>query len=181
MFQGLRQGNLIYILDKNNLTLEIGEVENVSNPAPKFGQGTAFPNQPFGQQHEVDVKAKVGGESVNIEQLPANLSIANKNGMVVSDSCEAMTAEVDAMLRSSRQVLDSIAYHEKVMSECDVMMRKLNPRFAKEKEQEEKIDALEEKMGGIETTLKQMMGLLSDTLHNNRPKKIRRNNYGIYN
>jgi hypothetical protein len=51
------------------------------------------------------------------------------------------------------------------------MMRELNPQLAKEKEQEEKICVLEEKMGGIENTLNQMMGLLSDAIGQNRSKR----------
>ena len=36
MFKGLRQNSLFYILDKNNLTLQTGEVESVSNPTTKY-------------------------------------------------------------------------------------------------------------------------------------------------
>ena len=50
------------------------------------------------------------------------------------------------------------------------MLRELNPQFAKEKEQEEKIGMLEEKMGGIESTLNQMMGLLSEAVNHSKSK-----------
>lgn len=171
MFSGLRQGNLLYVLDKSNLTLKIGEVENVSNPTPKYNQAQ-YTAQPFSQPEMlVDVKARFSDESLKFEQLPANSSITSKNSIIVSDNKEAMNVEVEAMLRNSRGVLDSIPYHEKVISTCDLMLRELNPQFAKEKEQEEKIGALEEKMGGIENTLNQMMGILSEAIGNSKPKK----------
>jgi hypothetical protein len=53
------------------------------------------------------------------------------------------------------------------------MLRELNPQFAKEKEQEEKIGMLEEKMGNIEGTLNDMMGMLSKALGKNAPSKIK--------
>lgn len=108
---------------------------------------------------------------MDFKQLPSNLSIVNfgQNGMVVSESKEAMSAEVEAMLRNSNSILDSIPYHKKVITCCDEMLRQLNPQFAKEKEQEEKIGVLEQKMGGIENTLSQMMGMLSKAVgHKNR-------------
>lgn len=173
MFSGLRQGSLLYVLDKSNLTLRIGEVTNVSNPKNKLNQ-PMYPNvQPFAQQETtVDVQVKFGEEFHNFEQLPSMLSSTSKNNLVVSDNKEAMNIEVDTMMRTSRSVIESVPYHEKALSTCEAMLRELNPQFAKEKEQEEKIDALEEKMGGIENTLNQMMGLLSDAIgHNNKNKK----------
>lgn len=172
MFSGLRQGSLLYVLDKSNLTLRIGEVTNVSNPKNKLNQ-PMYPNvQPFAQQETtVDVQVKFGEEFHNFEQLPSSLSSTSKNNLVVSDNKEAMNMEVDAMMRTSRAVLDSVPYHEKALNTCEAMMRELNPQLAKEKEQEEKICVLEEKMGGIENTLNQMMGLLSDAIGQNRPKR----------
>ena len=84
---------------------------------------------------------------------------------------EAMSAEVESLLRISRQVLESIPYHEKVLVSCDSILRELNPSFAKEKEQEEKIGALEERMGNIDDKLNKMFDLLSDTLEQRKPKR----------
>ncbi len=118
----------------------MGQVVSVSNPQPKYGQ--YVPGQTYGQNMEtvVDVSVKVGEETIDFKQLPANLSIANfgMNGVVVSESREAMNAEVESMLRTSRQVIESVPFHENVISSCDVILRELNPQLAKEKQQEEK-------------------------------------------
>lgn len=166
MFSGLRQNSLFYILEKGDtVSLKIGQVVSVSNPQPKYNQYQ--PLQPYAQpETTVDIKVKIGDETLDFKQLPSNLSIVNfgQNGMVVSESKEAMCAEVEAMLRNSNSILDSIPYHKKVITSCDEMLRQLNPQFAKEKEQEEKIGVLEQKMGGIENTLSQMMGMLSEAV-----------------
>lgn len=170
MFSGLRQGSLFFILEKGEeLTLKIGQVVSVSNPQPKYNQ---FSVQPTFTQPEmvVDVKVKIGEETVDFKQLGANMNIANSGNVVVSDSKEAMSMEVESLLRNSKQIIESVPYHEKVVVSCDSMLRELNPQFAKEKEQEEKIDALEEKMGGIENTLNQMMGLLSEAVGHTKTK-----------
>ena len=172
MFQGLRQNSLFYVLEKNDdIKLKVGQVVSVSNPQPKYNQFQ--PTMPYNQQQEmvVDVKVKLGDETVEFKQLPATLSISDNNSVVVSESKEAMSAEVEAMLRTSKNILDSVPYHEKTMAKWDTILRELNPQFAKEKEQEEKINALEGKMEGIEGTLNQMMSLLSEAVGTNNKRK----------
>ena len=171
MFSGLRQNNLFYILEKGeDLNLKIGQVISVSNPQPKYNQfntTNAF-SQP---EMVVDVKVKVGEESLDFKQLNANMNIANSGNVVVSDSKEAMSAEVESLLRNSKQIIESVPYHERVVASCDVMLRELNPAFAKEKEQEEKIDALEQRMGHIDGKLEKVLELLSDTVSISKSKK----------
>lgn len=171
MFQGLRQQSLFYILDKGeDLKLNIGQVVSVSNPQPRYNQFTT--PQPFGQpEMVVDVKVKVGEDTVEFKQLGANQTIANSGSVVVSDSKEAMSAEVEGLLRTSKGILDSVPYHEKVIVSCDTILRDLNPTFKKEKEQEEKIGMLEEKMVGIEDTLGEMMNMLSSALGTPKSKR----------
>lgn len=171
MFQANRQGNLFYILEKGEeLRLKIGQVVSVSNPQPKYGSQFSVPA--FGQSEmTVDVRVKVDEETMDFKQLNANSSIANSGSVVVSDSKEAMSAEVEGLLRTSKAILDSIPYHEKMLGACDNILRDLNPSFKKEKEQEEKIGALEEKMVGIEGTLNDMMSMLSSALGQAKSKK----------
>ena len=171
MFSGLRQNGLFYILEKGeDLKLRIGQVVSVSNPQPKYNQFGAggFAAQP---EMTVDARVKVDDEILDFKQLNANASIANSGSVIVSDSKEAMTAEVEGLLHASKGILDSVGYHEKVLASCDGILRELNPSFKKEKEQEEKIGALEEKMVGIEGTLNDMMSMLSSALGQSKSKR----------
>lgn len=169
MFSGLRHNGLFYILEKGEeLKLRIGQVVSVSNPQPKYGQMPNFGSQP---EMTVDVRVKVDDETMDFKQLNANANIANSGSVVVSDSKEAMNAEVEGLLRTSRGIIESVPYHERVVLSCDTILRDLNPSFKKEKEQEEKIGALEEKMVGIEGTLSNMMSMLSNALEQSKSKK----------
>ena len=170
MFSGLRQNGLFYILEKGDeLRLKIGHVVSVSNPQPKYGQ-FGYAGQP---EMVVDVKVKVDEEILEFKQLNANSNIANSGSVIVSDSKEAMSAEVEGLLHTSKGILDSVGYHEKVIASCDGILRELNPSFKKEKEQEEKIGMLEEKMVGIEGTLSDMMSMLSNALEHSKSKRNR--------
>ena len=164
MFQGLRTNSLFYVLDKGeNPNLRIGQVVSVSNPQTKYPTfNNGFTPQPM--ETVVDVKVKLGDEEVDFKQLPANGQIANDKNLVVSDSKDAMSSEVDAMLRQSKAILESVDYNKRVVESCEGMLQQLNPQIAKEKEQTEKISKLEGKVSGIEGKIDKMMGWLQQTM-----------------
>lgn len=160
MFGGLRQGNLLYILEKNaqGAALRVAQVESVSNPQPRYGQMNQFSTQ---TDMVVDIKARHNEDVLEFKQLNTSLSIANSGNLVLSDSKEIMSSEVETLMRTSRQTIESVPYHEKMLTDCEAMLKELNPQFAREKEHEEKIDALEGKMGRIEGTLNKIQTMLT--------------------
>ena len=164
MFQGLRTNSLFYVLDKGeNPNLRIGQVVSVSNPQTKYPTfNNGFTPQPM--ETVVDVKVKLGDEEVDFKQLPANGQIANDKNLVVSDNKDAMSAEVDSMLRQSKAILESVDYNKRVVESCEGMLQQLNTQIAKEKEQTEKINKLEGKVSGIEGKIDKMMGWLQQTM-----------------
>lgn len=164
MFQGLRTNSLFYVLDKGeNPNLRIGQVVSASNPQTKYPTfNNGFTPQPM--ETVVDVKVKLGDEEVDFKQLPANGQIANDKNLVVSDNKDAMSAEVDAMLRQSKAILESVDYNKRVVESCEGMLQQLNPQIAKDKEQTEKINKLEGKVSGIEGKIDKMMGWLQQTM-----------------
>lgn len=166
MFQGLRTNSIFYVLDKSKEpVLKIGQVISVSNPQPKFPVYQAGQFNPQPMETTVDVKVKMPNEEVEFKQLPANGQIANDGNLVVSESREAMMAEVEAMLRHSKEVIDSQSYHKKVVTNCEQIMDTLNPRIAKEKAQEQKISQLESKVCGMESTLSNIESMLQKALN----------------
>ena len=157
MFSGVRQNNLFYILEKENEPkLRIGQVVSVSNPQPQFGQ-------PYGADSFVDIAVKVDGETMEFKKLPSSSSIADsgKGGVIVSDSKEVMNREVESMLQSSQSILDRIDYHKKVVQNCNQILRVLNPRLAKEKERDDDISNLKNKIGGLEDKMDKILTILS--------------------
>ena len=98
MFQSIRQGQQFFILHKGeNPRCDIGTVISVSNPVPKYQNGYA--SYPLPQNEMVvDVKVKVGDDTLDFQKLPANLSIADFSqvggNVVVSESKDAINAEI---------------------------------------------------------------------------------------
>lgn len=166
MFKDLRQNQPFYILHKGEeVKLETGNIIAVSPPImkPPTNFNVQFPQQP---EMVVDVKVKIGDSTVSFEKLPADKTIADflPNGqtpgqkIVVSTSKDLIKQEIEIMVAQSKGVIESVSYHEKVVSNGEEMLRVINPTFAKEKEQEDKISNLEKEL----KELKGMVGGIED-------------------
>ena len=160
MFSTLRQNSPIYILDKKGSpVLKKGVIESVS---PQRSRTGSFYGQPMDMI--VDIRVNIDGTSQEFKNIPANLSIANDGNIVISETKEAMSTEVDSMLSISKQILESVDYHKDVIEKCEQILKDLNPQFAKDKFQEEKINSLESRIGGVENTLGDIKDMLSKVL-----------------
>ena len=160
MFSTLRQNSPIYVLDKKDSpVLKKGIIETVS---PQRSRTGSFYGQPMDMI--VDIRVNIDGTSQEVKNIPANLSIANDGNIVISETKEAMSTEVDSMLSISKQILESVDYHKDVIEKCEQILKDLNPQFAKDKLQEEKINSLESRIGGVENTLGDIKDMLSKVL-----------------
>lgn len=174
MFSNLRTNSQVYILHKESSPyLEVGTVVSVTQPVPKF------PVANFMQQQEmiVDVVVKINGNDVTLQKLPANLDVADQgiNGsLVITTSREAMNAEIDSLRQKSLSILNSVDYHNKVVQDCEVLLQRLNPEFAEQRQQKQEIDTLKQQMSEMMGSIKELMGQLrkENTKSSNYEKDI---------
>lgn len=168
MFQGVRPGSVLHIMQKveDMPVLKTGQVVSVSNPY------TAVPAQNlFGQQNTVvDIKVRIDGEVATLKELPSLDSFTQgKDGTLVSDNPDAMLAEVENLMRASRQVVESAPVHVKLLEVYEGFTSVLNPKLAKQKEQEQEIAMLKQEMNGMKGTLTDIHNILL-SLKSNEPK-----------
>lgn len=160
MFSNLRTNSQVYILHKESSPyVDVGTVISVSQPVPKFPMNN-FMNQ---QELVVDVTVKINDNTVTLQKLPANLDIADQgiNGnMVITTSREAMNSEVDALRQKSLGILNSVDYHKKVVQDCEILLQRLNPEFAEQRQQKQEIDTLKAQMSEMMLGMKELMNQL---------------------
>lgn len=171
MFSTLRQGAAIYILDKGeNPQLKIGQVENVTSPQPKINipnyTGLAFNNE-----MTIDIKVKVDNETLDFQKIPTNLSVAPLGNLVISDNRDDMLTAVDAFMQNSRQILDNISYHRKVVEASDKMLVQLNPAYAKDKERDSAIKDLKSEIAEIRDEFRGAVSEIKNLLSIYMPKQ----------
>lgn len=166
MFQSLRQNSQIYIFHKGNKPLlEIGTITNMPIAKPKYAVPTTF-GQP--QEMIVDLVVKVNNSIVNYNGLPAQLDIAdsysNGESIVISDSREAMNAEILSFKQKSVDTINSIELHQNIIAGCDEILNNLNPEYAEKKQQQDEILTLKSQMTEVSktlATLTEMIGTLT--------------------
>ena len=158
MFSTLRPDGIIYVLDKRNVpALMVGRVVSVSNPVPKYA--TTF-NPASGMETTVDIVVNIDDKHSEFKKVPSNLSIYGENGIVISESREAMMAEIDSIQNASRKAIESVPYHEKVIPACDEIKALLDPSIANDKAQEKKIAELEKQIANMGALMEKMNATL---------------------
>lgn len=148
MFQSVRPNSPIYVLRKgDDVRLETGYVINQPVPKPKY----QIP-QTFGQPQEmiVDLVIKLNDATVNYNSLPAQADISdsysNGENIVISDSRDAMNAEIMSIKQKSVDIVNSVDYHKNLVQQYDRILSEFNPEMAEKQAQQQEIASLREQM-----------------------------------
>ena len=153
MFSALSQGSPVYILDKT------------SSPEYKVGEivGVTYPKiNPYGPQNTVDLKVKIDGSIQEFNSVPSINSIISYNGgkIVISENKQGIQSEVENILQNSKQILDNIDSYKQNITDCELILKKLNPQFAVDKERDERLSNLENRFDGVESKLDKIFNLI---------------------
>jgi hypothetical protein len=148
MFQSVRPNSPIYVLHKGDTPrLETGYVVNQPVPKPKY----QIPHS-FGQPQEmiVDLVVKLNDVNLNLNAIPANLDVAdsysNGENVVISDSRDAMNSEILSLKQKSVDLINSVKYHEALITQYDKILSDFNPEMAEKQAQQQEIADLRNQM-----------------------------------
>ena len=164
MFQSVRPNSPIYVFHKgDNLRLETGYVINQPVPKPKY---QIAPNFGHPQEMIVDLVVKLNDVTVNYNSFPAQSDISdsfsNGESIVISDSREAMNAEILSLKQKSLDIINSKDYHESLVKQYDKLLSEFNPEMAEKQAQQQEIASLREQMNEMSRS----MALLIEQLKN---------------
>jgi len=167
MFQSVRPNSPIYILHKgDNARLETGYVVNQPIPKPKY----PIPHN-FGQPQEmiVDLIVKVNDNNVNYNSLPAQADISdsysNGESITISDSRDAMNAEIVSAKQKSIDVINSVGYHKALIEQYDKLLSDFNPEVAEKQAQQQEMASMREKMDEMTRTMNLLMQQMKGVKH----------------
>lgn len=167
MFQTLRKGATIYILDKTSKPeVKIGYVENVTLPRPMYPTYNPAVSLGTNMQRVVDITVRVDEDKREF-CVPSDLSIHTYGDYTLSESKEAMISEVDSLLQNSKDIVDSVDKHKENISAYQNILKELNPVYAKEQERDDAIDSLTQQVNGIHSALERLELLLRNKANGN--------------
>lgn len=151
MFGNLIKGSRVYLLNKSDATMNIGEVSNIGAPQPMYG-ASFTPNVMQPQKTTIDISVKLGERTIEIKQLPSENNVANfeSDNMIVCENQDTLVSEIENLRKRSQDVLDSMDRHQTIVINCDDLLREMNPR-AKE------IDNLREELKDVKELLSQLI------------------------
>ena len=155
MFQNIRKGATLYVLNKQDATLEVGEVVNVTPPQPMYNtqyQGAFNPPRMY-----VDIEINAGGKVINLQKLTADATIDDKNGIIVAENRDAILNEIEVLSKNSQRIIESCEYHNEIVTKCNALIAELNPQLKREAEQAREINDLRKQLSDIK-------GMLADVL-----------------
>ena len=116
------------------------------------------------QELVVDIVVNVNGNNITLQKLPANLDVADQgtaNGaLFISTSRESMNTEINSLRQKSQDIINSVDYHKKVIQDCEVLLQRLNPEFAEQKQQKQEIDTLKAQISEMRNGMKEIMEFL---------------------
>lgn len=161
MFSNLRPNSQIYILHKDSTPyVEVGQVVSVSPTQPRYQPA----NFMAPQELVVDVVVNINGNSITLQKLPANLDVADQGttsgALFISTSRDAMNSEINSLRQKSLDIVNSIDYHKKIVQDCEVLLQRLNPEFAEQRQQKQEIDMLKSQMSEMMSGMKELMAQL---------------------
>lgn len=152
MFSALAQGSSVYILDKTSSPKYlIGEVVGVSQPKINFnGQST------------VDLRVNVDNSVQEFSNLLSINSISTYNGgkIIISETKQGIQNEVESILDNSRKIISNIDVYKQNITDCEEILKQLNPQFAKDKERDDRLFNLESRFDGVESKLDKIFDLI---------------------
>lgn len=152
MFSALTQGSPVYLLDKTSSPIYMmGEIVGVTQPK-YYGVN----------QNTVDLKVKVDDSIQEFNNIPSinSLTTYNNGRIIISETKQGIQNEVEAILANRKQIIDNIDNYKQDIVDCEAILKKINPQFAKDKERDERLSSLEDKFGSFESKLDKIFELV---------------------
>jgi predicted DNA-binding protein YlxM (UPF0122 family) len=157
MFSNLTQNSILYILDLNGENKIItGPIERVSLPRPKYN--TFSPNM----EMIVDITAMINGERREFKNVP-NTSLANfeSDSFVLAENRDVLNSYISSMLQNSRNIVDNIDKHKKLIDQYEEALSELNPSSRADKEKDKLIQSLQDQVNSLQEGMNKILAAVS--------------------
>ena len=162
MFQNLRQNDTIYIIDKSGVPcLKTGLFIDKTAPTTVTPSQTNGLMMNMNLQYEFTIRATVDGQEGKFPNILTTESVHDYGNMIVTSTRESALSEIDKLRMKSQNELDRREMNEQTVDACEEMSRTLNPSYAKEKERDEAINNLSDRLDGIENSMDKILKLLN--------------------
>ena len=157
-FKDIKENNVVYILDKNNLQVIKAKVKN--SPIPKIDMNK--PNIGLSSSSRVvDLDLEINGK-VTQYTIPESLEVTyTSTGLVLATESSKLIPEVEAMAKEAKDTLAKEAYFKKVLEKSSSILAELNPQLKERQETDRRLNLLEDKLSKVLTAVEKLTDQLN--------------------
>lgn len=157
-FKDIKENNVVYILDKNNLQVIKAKVKN--SPIPKIDMNK--PNIGLSSSNlVVDLDLEINGK-VTQYTIPESLEVTyTSTGLVLATESSKLIPEVEAMAKEAKDTLAKEDYFKKVLEKSSSLLAELNPQLKERQETDRRLNLLEDKLSKVLTAVEKLTDQLN--------------------
>lgn len=157
-FKDIKENNVVYILDKNNLQVIKAKVKN--SPVPKIDMNK--PNMGLSNSSlVVDLDLEINGK-VTQYTIPESLEVTyTSTGLVLATESSKLIPEVEAMAKEAKDTLAKESYFKKVLEKSSGLLAELNPQLKERQETDRRLNLLEDKLSKVLTAVEKLTDQLN--------------------
>lgn len=157
MFSNLSQNSILYVFDYTGTPKILsGPIERVSLPRPKYRE--------FNPSLEmvVDIVATINGERREFKGVPNN-SVADfgNESFILAENKDVLNSYLNSMSQNSRNIVNSVSKHEKLISLYEEGIQELNPAIKANKENDKAIQALQDQVQKLQGGMQKILALMT--------------------
>ena len=157
-FKDIKENNVVYILDKNNLQVIKAKVKN--SPIPKIDMNK--PNMGLSNSSlVVDLDLEINGK-VTQYTIPESLEVTyTSTGLVLATESSKLIPEVEALAKEAKDTLAKEAYFKLVLEKSSTLLAELNPQLTERQETDRRLNLLEDKLSKVLTAVEKLTDQLN--------------------
>ena len=157
-FKDIKENNVVYILDKNNLQVIKAKVKN--SPIPKIDMNK--PNLGLSNSSlVVDLDLEINGK-VTQYTIPESLEVTyTSTGLVLATESSKLIPEVESMAKEAKETLAKEDYFKRVLEKSSSLLAELNPQLKERQETDRRLNLLEDKLSKVLTAVEKLTDQLN--------------------
>lgn len=129
LFKDIKQGNQLYIFDRINTEIKVGNISSIS-----FPHLSAQPNMGM----VVDIDVLVGNDTYKY-QMKDTSETAYVGTTVISPNIENILNEIRMTRQQSEEVINSVGKHEAIKEKCTKLLAEYDPQYKERQQNEQRL------------------------------------------
>lgn len=155
-FKEVRQGNTVFVFDRNMVTVKKGVTSMVSLPH-------IDPKAPLNAGMVIDIDITVDGQTGKYVVPETSESVTTAGGLYLTPNNALLLNDIHNVKQQRQLVLNSVEQYKKDIEKCDTLLAEFDPVYKDRQQTETRLSKIEkaiESIPSIEETLGKMAKVL---------------------